>query len=472
MYLRKSPPDFGKVKTWLRVPIPGDLTLRKSQRMTLVLIIINVVVYLVSSFENGFIEIGDYWVSAGAFVPMFIASPSQWYRILSSMFLHADLFHLLFNMYFLFIFGRAVETSLGRGRFLLLYFSSGIVASLFHTAFGFVEDPISYAVPAIGASGAISGILGAYLMLYPGTSMLLVLPIFLLPWFFWIRASYYILFWFATQVIYGFAKAAGGTAVFAHAGGFVAGIALLSVLASKERVSQLRLLSSMSFPNYLRFTAHARRGLGRFTKAVVSVLLLSLLAGSAYSSLLSADQGSIKSIDLQYTCNGVPYSDYVVFQSRDIDPQISNIPVTTTRILMNRLSAASLLYNSSYANGKELKISNWTSELPVKVVLGSSASTVNVPTTIHSFKGIYDPDGFLAQAQGSLTTSAINIALQGGVYKITLVESLNYDFSISCETIALKLITEYTGALSTSLTAWAIIVVAFRDRSLAVVGED
>lgn len=472
MYPKNFPPDFGKVKRGLGVPIPGDLTLRKSQRMTLNLIIINVAVYLVSSFENGFTGVGDYWVSAGAFVPMFIASPSQWYRIFSSMFLHADLFHLLFNMYFLFIFGRAIETSLGRGRFLLLYFSSGIVASLFHTAFGFVEGPISYAVPAVGASGAISGILGAYLMLYPGTSMLLVLPVFLLPWFFWIRASYYILFWFATQVIYGFAKAAGGTAVFAHAGGFVAGIALLSILASKVRISQLRLLRSISFPNYLRFTARTRRGLGKFTKAVVSVLLLSLLAGSAYASLLSADQGSMKSINLQYTCNGVPYTDYVVMQLKDIDSQISDIPLTTTRILMNRLAAASLLYNPSYANGKEINISNRTSDLPVKVFLGSSVSTVNVPTTINSFKGTYAPDGFLAQAKGSLTTSAINIALQGDVYKITLGETLTYDFSISCETIALKLITEYTGTLSTLLTAWAIAVVVFRDRSLAVVGED
>jgi len=102
-------------------------------------------------------------VSLCGFIPSLVGNPSQWYRVFTSMFLHADFFHILFNMYFLCVFGRAVESILGKSRFLLLYLAAGIFASIFHTAFSFIGGLSAYTVPAIGASGAISGILGAYL---------------------------------------------------------------------------------------------------------------------------------------------------------------------------------------------------------------------------------------------------------------------------------------------------------------------
>ncbi|MEM2128925.1 MAG: rhomboid family intramembrane serine protease [Candidatus Methanomethylicaceae archaeon] len=473
MHLAELPSTFKKIKMNLGLPMPGGFGRPKGYRLTLVLIFLNIVVYAISSFEKGLLGIGDYWLAAGGFVPLLLYSPAQWYRLLLSMFLHADPFHLLFNMYFLFIFGRAVEISLGKKRFILLYLSSGIFASLFHTAFGFIEGPTSYTVPAIGASGAISGVLGAYLMLYPGTSLLMVLPVFLLPWIFWIRASYYILFWFATQVIYGFTKTAGGTAVFAHAGGFIAGIALLYLLASKERIYQLRLLRSVSFPNYLRFTRRAYRGLGRLTKTVLSLLILSLLIASTYAFFFSPDKGSMKSVMIQYTCNGIYYSDYIGFQIEDLESQISNIPITTTRILINRLNAAALIYNTTYAHtNSELIISNWTTDLPVKLILGSSFTTVKVPTSIHSFRAQYDQEGVVSHADGRLTTKTINIAIQGDAYSITIGEPLTYEFTISLQTVPLKILEKYTGAVSALLTAFALAVVALRDKSLAVVGED
>ncbi|MCX8181702.1 MAG: rhomboid family intramembrane serine protease [Candidatus Methanomethyliaceae archaeon] len=464
---------IGNIKMSLGVPIPGSLGRPKYYRLTLSLIILNIAVYAISSFENNFLGIGDYWLGVGGFVPLMITTPSQWYRVLSSMFLHSDPFHLLFNMYFLFIFGRAIENSLGKGRFILLYLSSGIFASLFHTAFGFIEGTLSYTVPAIGASGAISGILGAYLMLYPGTSLLMVLPIFLLPWIFWIKASYYIIFWFATQVIYGFTKTAGGTAVFAHAGGFVAGIALLSILANKNRIYQLRLLRSISFPNYLRFTRRAHRGLGRLTKVVLSLFMLSLLASSTYASFFSTDQGSMKLMTIHYTCNSVSYNDYLGFRIQDLESQISNTPLTTTRILLNRLNAAALLYNTTYAQTKkELTIINWTSYLPIRLILDSSSTTVAVPTTVYSFKGLYDQDGIVTYAEGLLTTNVVNIALQGSIYKVTIGETLTYIFVISSQSISLNLIQKYTGAISTILTIFALALIVLRDKTLAIVGED
>ncbi len=132
------------------------------------------------------------------------------------MFLHADFFHILFNMYFLYLFGRAAEEALGRIRYLALYFVSGIAASIFHAAFSFLGGATAYVIPAIGASGAISGVLGAYLILFPGTSIVIGSFFLYIPMFFRVKAAYYMIFWFATELIYGFARLGGGTAFFAH----------------------------------------------------------------------------------------------------------------------------------------------------------------------------------------------------------------------------------------------------------------
>ncbi|NHV46010.1 MAG: rhomboid family intramembrane serine protease, partial [Candidatus Verstraetearchaeota archaeon] len=147
----------------LGFPVPEVVYRPKRPKTTLALIFSNIIIYFISSIENSFLSIGDYWLSNGAFVPSLLFDPSQLYRIFTSMFLHADLVHLFFNMYFLYIFGRAVEETLGGKRFFILYILSGIAASIFHTAFSFLQGPMGYVIPAIGASGAISGVLGAYL---------------------------------------------------------------------------------------------------------------------------------------------------------------------------------------------------------------------------------------------------------------------------------------------------------------------
>ncbi|MDI6805787.1 MAG: rhomboid family intramembrane serine protease, partial [Candidatus Bathyarchaeia archaeon] len=207
------------------------------------------------------------------------------------MFLHADFFHMLFNMYFLYLFGRAVENVLGGLKYLALYLISGIASSIFHTAFSFLGGSTAYVIPAIGASGAISGVLGAYLILYPGTSLIMGWMFFFFPMFFRIKAAYYLIFWFATQLIYGYARLAESTAVFAHVGGFIAGIALLPLLAKKERISQLKLLRNIALPPYLTFIPGKTVGLGSITKTIVAVLLSSLLVGAAYASVGLTSQG-------------------------------------------------------------------------------------------------------------------------------------------------------------------------------------
>ena len=147
--------------------------------------------------------------------------------LLTSMFLHGSLFHLLGNMLYLWIFGNNIEDRLGRVRFLLFYLVCGIAAALTHIAF----QPASK-VPMIGASGAIAGVLGAYAVVYPRarvkTLVFLIFYIDIVP----IPAAVVLGLWFLLQVLN--VGMGGGVAWFAHIGGFLAGI-LLARLALGKR---------------------------------------------------------------------------------------------------------------------------------------------------------------------------------------------------------------------------------------------
>ncbi len=144
--------------------------------------------------------------------------------LLSSQFLHGDIWHLAFNMLFLWVFGNNIEDRLGRLRFLPFYLLCGAVAGLVQA----LADPSSD-IPVIGASGAISGILGAYLVLYPRVWVwTIVLPFFFLP--FKIPAWIWLGIYFALQFLFlgeSATAGGGGIAFFAHIGGFVAGMLLI-----------------------------------------------------------------------------------------------------------------------------------------------------------------------------------------------------------------------------------------------------
>jgi membrane associated rhomboid family serine protease len=447
----------------LGFPVPEVVYRPKRPKITLALIFSNIIIYFISSIENSFLSIGDYWLSNGAFVPSLLFDSSQLYRIFTSMFLHADLVHLFFNMYFLYIFGRAVEETLGGKRFFTLYILSGIAASIFHTAFSFLQGPMGYVIPAIGASGAISGVLGAYLIFYPGTSLLMILPIFFFPFMFWIKASYYILFWFALQVIYGLSRTGGSVAFFAHVGGFIMGIALLSIITNKERIMELRIFKNLF--SYIRWT-YRPRGLGKTSKIILSSLILLILFSSLYISIFPVDQGRLKTITIQYRCNSLICNDYIGLMPDNIEKQISNIPLDETRILINRLYAANLLYGKD-----KISISNLTSELPVKIVIGKYSTTVKIETTIDYFNGIYGNDSFISYGEGRITTYSINIFVYGDNYQIEKGDKLTYDFVLSVETSDIGSITQYTGLLSTLFTIISLLVVNLMDRKLAIVGE-
>lgn len=141
----------------------------------------------------------------------------------SSMFLHGNWGHLLSNMWALWLFGDNIEDRVGSFRFLLFYFIGGVAAGLVHV----LTNPFETA-PAIGASGAVAGVMGAYFLLYPTARIVTLVPIFFFPLFVHIPAFFYLGGWFLLQLIQGTAaflgvSSAGGIAWWAHIGGFVTG---------------------------------------------------------------------------------------------------------------------------------------------------------------------------------------------------------------------------------------------------------
>ncbi|MCP4117632.1 MAG: rhomboid family intramembrane serine protease [Desulfobacteraceae bacterium] len=142
----------------------------------------------------------------------------------SYMFLHGGFWHFIGNMWFLYIFGDNVEDHLGSPRFLGFYFLSGFASALLH----FMINPVS-TVPTVGASGAIAGVMGAYLILYPRSKILTLIPIIFIPWFVEIPAFLFLGFWFMMQFFNAAGNGSSAIAWWAHVGGFVAGIVMVKL---------------------------------------------------------------------------------------------------------------------------------------------------------------------------------------------------------------------------------------------------
>jgi len=157
------------------------------------------------------------------------------------MFMHAGWLHLFGNMLFLYIFGDNVEDIFGHGSYLVFYIVSGLAAAFAHILSIFftpmlsdlVGIPISSDLTAgvIGASGAISGVLGAYLVLYPKARILTIVTYFILP----IPAIIFLGVWFVLQWLYGFFDVSGGVAYWAHIGGFIMGMILALAFGLKKK---------------------------------------------------------------------------------------------------------------------------------------------------------------------------------------------------------------------------------------------
>ena len=168
--------------------------------------------------------------SSGHDLPPTIPIPI-WLTLITSMFLHGGLLHVLGNMLYLWVFGDNVEAAMGRGRFLAFYVLCGMAAGLAQLALS-LHSP----VPQIGASGAIAGVLGAYLMLFPTSRILTIIPIFFFIRLISIPAVVVLGIWFLLQVANSALSGAagGGVAWFAHIGGFAAGMALVLLFRRRD----------------------------------------------------------------------------------------------------------------------------------------------------------------------------------------------------------------------------------------------
>jgi membrane associated rhomboid family serine protease len=186
-------------------------------------------------------------IPAGQAIPMgpqmscVVEARSEWYTPLTSMFLHGGWFHLIGNMWFLWLFGNNVEDSMGHVKFFIFYLLCGLAAAAAQT---FVNP--SSAIPMVGASGAISGIMGAYIVLYPRVQVHMI--IFL--GFFITRVvvpAYLMLgYWFLLQLLGGLptlGSEEGGVAFWAHAGGFIAGALLVQLFKDPRLVAEHRALA-------------------------------------------------------------------------------------------------------------------------------------------------------------------------------------------------------------------------------------
>jgi membrane associated rhomboid family serine protease len=201
--------------------------------MTWLIILVNAFVFIYMLYLDN--QASNQFVFDFALIPARWQTQPIWFGVtlFTSMFLHGGWLHFLSNMWTLFIFGDNVEDRMGPVGFLVFYLLSGLAASLLQSAFG----PGS-TIPVIGASGAIAGVLGAYLVLYPRSRVVTLIFVFLFVTTVRIPAVFYLGFWFLSQVYYGITSlsaAAGGIAWWAHIGGFIFGLAMVKQFLFRPR---------------------------------------------------------------------------------------------------------------------------------------------------------------------------------------------------------------------------------------------
>jgi len=227
------------------IPLRDTIQARRTPIITVGLIMANVVIFIyeLSLPANKLEQLFHLWgmVPARFFHPQWASHtgypPLSFWSFGTSMFLHGGWMHLVSNMWALWLFGDNVEDRMGHIRFFLFYLFCGILAGLAHLVF----HPGS-TIPTIGASGAIAGVMGAYFLLFPFSRILVLMPVLFYPLFFEIPAVFYLFLWFITQFWIGTLSLTakqgnyGGVAVWAHVGGFIAGLVFQRVFVMKKKI--------------------------------------------------------------------------------------------------------------------------------------------------------------------------------------------------------------------------------------------
>src|ERR1043166_10180944 len=215
------------------LPLTDHMPARRTPVVNYLIVAANVVVFLWELSLGPNVQRALYMV---AFVPRYFWVPGYLVpniiRIFLSMFLHGGFLHIAGNMLYLWIFGDNIEDRLGHAKYLIFYVVCGFGAMLAHAFFNANSN-----VPAIGASGAIAGVLGAYLVIFPKQRVTTLIPIFFFIMIREIHAIFLLGFWFVLQLFAGVgslgvpaADVTGGVAYFAHIGGFILGMFLIVVM--------------------------------------------------------------------------------------------------------------------------------------------------------------------------------------------------------------------------------------------------
>jgi membrane associated rhomboid family serine protease len=206
--------------------------------MLLIVNIVIFVVYWLSAMKIYFPPVvADRIGSDFTMYPSDVVQGQRLYTLVTSMFMHADWLHLLGNMLFLYIFGDNVEDVFGHVGYLAFYITCGLAAAFSHILslyFG-LTYPVDFSTGVVGASGAISGVLGAYLILFPKARILTWVVYFILP----IPAVIFLGFWFVMQWFYGLFEIGSKIAYWAHIGGFVAGMLLALAFGLKRKKARM-----------------------------------------------------------------------------------------------------------------------------------------------------------------------------------------------------------------------------------------
>ena len=211
------------------IPLRDVIPSRTTPWITLTLIAVNSVVFVYELL----IGRGE----ASRFIFTFGLTPSafSWITVVSSLFIHAGWLHIAGNLLSLWIFGDSVEDRMGHGRFALFYLLTGVIANLVHTAANSASD-----VPLIGASGAIAGVMGAYLLMFPSSRILVLIYLFVFVDVVEIPAVFFMVFWLFIQLLNGVAQLAAlpgaSVAFWPEVGGFIAGAAGVWIFRRPERL--------------------------------------------------------------------------------------------------------------------------------------------------------------------------------------------------------------------------------------------
>ena len=205
------------------IPLRALLLRNRTPVMTLALIAVNTLCFLFEMAQPPYLR--NLFIEHYALIPDHLYLPA----FVTSMFLHGGWLHLIGNMWFLWVFGSHIEDTMGAGRFLVFYLLSGIASAGVQFA-----TSIGSPVPTIGASGAIAGVMGAFLILYPRVRVVTLIFIFIFITTYELPAALMLIYWFALQLLSGLSSLGSVTmaqniAWFAHVGGFLAGILLIKL---------------------------------------------------------------------------------------------------------------------------------------------------------------------------------------------------------------------------------------------------